>query len=76
MNKIRKPIIDYMEYDSFNTWSSSTSIALDNLIYEIKKKNQQDSDLEETLQELVRNIYIEAFRDGTEFRRWLDFSLI
>ena len=38
MNIIRKPLIDYIEYDGFNTWSSITMIALDNLMSEITKE--------------------------------------
>lgn len=76
MNIIRKPLIDYMEYDGFNAWSSVTMIALDNLTSEITKEaGTMSADIEETLKDLISNIYIEAFRDGSEFRRWMDSPL-
>jgi hypothetical protein len=76
MNIIRKPLIDYIEYDGFNTWSSITMIALDNLMSEITKEfGTIPPDIEETLKDLISNVYIEAFRDGTEFRRWMDSPL-
>lgn len=76
MNIIRKPLIDYMEYDGFNSWSSVTMIALDNLTSEITKEaGTMSADIEETLKDLISNIYIEAFRDGSEFRRWMDSPL-
>lgn len=76
MNIIRKPLIDYIEYDGFNTWSSITMIALDNLTSEITKEfGTIPPDIEETLKDLISNVYIEAFRDGTEFRRWMDSPL-
>lgn len=76
MNIIREPLIDYMEYDGFNAWSSVTMIALDNLTSEITKEaGTMSADIEETLKDLISNIYIEAFRDGSEFRRWMDSPL-
>lgn len=73
MNEIRKPLIDYMEYDCLNTWTFKTLSALEDLVYEIQEEcGKVNTNIEETLKDFVTNIYAEAFRDGADFRRWLE----
>lgn len=76
MKPTRKPLIDYMAYDYFNVWSCKTLIALDKLIKELEQGSLPiNTNIEKMLKDVVVNVYIEAFRDGNEFRRWMDSQL-
>lgn len=75
MNEIRKPPIDYLEFNFFSAWGYNVETALDNLDSELKRCAHIVGNIEaieETVREVITNVYIEAFRDGNEFRRWLD----